>query len=92
MERYSNTIVQLLIIAVIFGGLYACVSIGRCTENENEKAYQIEKAQTTLSDGFEIWVIDSCEYIYKTNDYPHNLIFTHKGNCGYCTSRNKNKI
>lgn len=37
-----------------------------------------------------IYTIDSCEYVgrmYRTN----SDILTHKGNCKYCTQRNKNK-
>jgi hypothetical protein len=35
----------------------------------------------------EIWVIDSCEYIYY--DMGNASWGTHKGNCKYCKLRNK---
>jgi hypothetical protein len=38
---------------------------------------------------YEIIVIDGCEYLHKTNGYQSGESFSHKGNCKFCTERNK---
>ena len=38
-------------------------------------------------DGFEIIIIDNCEYI-KQRTYRYD-IYIHKGNCRYCAERNR---
>ena len=41
-------------------------------------------------DGFDIVIVDSCEYIIST--YAHGGVMAHKGNCRFCTERNKRVI
>ena len=41
-------------------------------------------------DGFDIVIVDSCEYIIST--YAHGGIMAHKGNCKYCLERSKKMI
>lgn len=44
----------------------------------------------TTSDGKEVCIIDSCEYIKYSNGYgPH---YTHKGNCRFCAERRKKEL
>lgn len=67
-----------LLVAVIFCGC----------ENEPKTEQQIK--QEINWQGFEIIVIDSCEYI---NQYEGGYVgyrFTHKGNCKFCAERSKN--
>lgn len=33
--------------------------------------------------------VDDCEYIVKYNGYQRGYMFSHKGNCKYCTERSK---
>jgi hypothetical protein len=39
--------------------------------------------------GFEIIVIDSCEYINQFEGGNSGYRFTHKGNCKFCVERSK---
>lgn len=41
-------------------------------------------------DGFDIVIVDSCEYIIST--YAHGGVMAHKGNCRFCAERNKKMI
>lgn len=41
-------------------------------------------------DGYDIVIVDSCEYIIST--YAHGGIMAHKGNCRFCTERNKRMV
>ena len=41
-------------------------------------------------DGFEIIIIDNCEYI-KQHTYYYD-IYVHKGNCRFCAERNRRMI
>jgi hypothetical protein len=41
-------------------------------------------------DGFDIVIVDSCEYIIST--YAHGGIMAHKGNCRFCAERNKRMV
>ena len=41
-------------------------------------------------DGYEIIVVDSCEYLILP--YYRGGVMGHKGNCRYCTERNKRMI
>lgn len=53
---------------------------------------EIEEAKR-LS-GFNIVVIDSCEYLIKESarGYTGYGYFAHKGNCKYCAERRKQKL
>ena len=64
---------------------------------EKQKQEKIKKAQTERWHGFNVIVIDSCEYIYKKYEvrggyagYGYGFM-AHKGNCKFCAERNKNK-
>lgn len=41
-------------------------------------------------DGYNIVIVDSCEYIRNGNYYGN--VITHKGNCKYCQERMKKMI
>lgn len=45
-------------------------------------------ATTIEGINFEIYVIDSCEYIGNISGTSGDMI-THKGNCKFCLNRNK---
>ena len=40
---------------------------------------------TSSVDGYDIVIVDSCEYIHNANSY--GSVITHKGNCKYCQQR-----
>lgn len=41
-------------------------------------------------DGFDIIIVDSCEYIYTSVGYSG--VMAHKGNCRFCLERNRKMI
>ena len=49
-----------------------------------------EKNKENYVDGFNIIVVDSCEYI--TRSFSNCCIMGHKGNCRYCAERNKRMV
>lgn len=50
---------------------------------------RIETTTTTISGrNIDLYIIDSCEYIGKITGTQSDFL-THKGNCKYCTERNK---
>lgn len=53
---------------------------------------EIEEAKRL--NGFNIVVIDSCEYLNKreTSGYQGYGYFAHKGNCRFCTERRKQEL
>ena len=66
---------KILLISILSVLLFSCGS------DNNKK----------IVDGYEIVVIDSCEYI-KNNEYiaMRNISFiSHKGNCRFCEDRKK---
>jgi hypothetical protein len=52
-----------------------------CKDEEGRNYATDERGYT-----YEVSVIDSCEYYYST------YVLTHKGNCRFCTERNKRMI
>ncbi len=65
--------------------LYLCVVLMGCETANVEitnTQYQISGRQLNL------YVIDSCEYLGRVNGGQSDII-THKGNCKYCTERQK---
>jgi len=51
---------------------------------------QREVAESRANERYEIIVIDSCEYIFMSNNpMDGDMAITHKGNCKYCTERAK---
>ena len=44
----------------------------------------------TTSDGKEVCIIDSCEYITYSNGYGQ--LYTHKGNCHFCKERRQKEL
>ena len=80
--------------AILLFGLFSC---GNTTEKETPviKGISFEKVELPGQgygigkDGYQIFVIDSCEYIYAWfgNGYGGGSI-THKGNCKFCRERN----
>ena len=64
---------------------------------EKQKQEKINKAHEERWHGFNVIVIDSCEYLYKKYEvrggyagYGYGFM-AHKGNCKFCAERNKNK-
>lgn len=49
----------------------------------------VESSYTT-SEGIRVSIIDSCEYIHYSHGSGSH--YTHKGNCRFCTERNKRMI
>lgn len=82
----------LLLVCVIFCGCQNETSQEGLTPID--KIYPIvDKIQSV--DGNDIreirlYIIDSCEYIGLINVYHSSDLLTHKGNCKFCTERNKN--
>lgn len=46
-----------------------------------------EHQSKKIVDGYEIIVVDSCEYLIR--HYDHGGVMAHKGNCRYCAERNR---
>lgn len=68
--------------------LIAFIFCGCGTEPQIKTEEQIK--QENNWGGFEVIVVDSCEYLNQF-DGPHSgYRFTHKGNCKFCTERSKN--
>lgn len=63
----------------------AIISCGHKTEAEREEAKRL--------DGFNIVVVDSCEYLIKSEvgGYQGYGYFAHKGNCRFCKERKERK-
>ena len=72
------------IICLIFTVL-AIVSCEHRTEAEREEAKRLC--------GFNIVIVDSCEYLIKeeTGGYQGYGYFAHKGNCRFCKERKERK-
>ena len=66
-----------LLVAVIFCGC----------RNETQTEQQI--IEDNNWQGFEIIVVDSCEYINQFEGGHSGYRFTHKGNCKFCVERSK---
>ncbi|QQO97070.1 hypothetical protein Nekkels1_66 [Cellulophaga phage Nekkels_1] len=60
--------------------LFAIIS--SCGNGENSIKGEIE---------YRTIEVDGCEYITKYNGYQRGFMFTHKGNCKFCTYRNSNE-
>jgi len=70
--------------------LLFAVSIFSCSQ-ENKVYEKVESGETNFKLGireFEIYIIDSCEYI-GSEMYGNGALLTHKGNCKFCIQRNK---
>jgi hypothetical protein len=69
---------------LIFLFIFALTSCGDMSQERinEQKIYR-------AGDGFEILVIDSCEYVWCKNGYAGGL--THKGNCKFCAQRQLSK-
>lgn len=51
----------------------------------------LDDRPTEIKDGSNIVTIDSCEYI-RSYTYSWNYVYSHKGNCKYCTERRKQEL
>lgn len=51
---------------------------------------EAEREEAKRLDGFNIVVIDSCEYLKMTNG--HAGYFAHKGNCRFCKERRQKEL
>lgn len=77
-------------VLLLFALLISLVSCDRRTEDEIRKEKIAE-----LSEGFNVVIIDSCEYLIKKDDVQvWNMgrgfgYMAHKGNCKFCEKRNK---
>lgn len=75
-----------LLITTIF---YSC---NRREEKQSIQNYEVIEFQSDKYFGCSVVEIDSCEYLIKFQGYEQGWMFTHKGNCKYCTERNKSHI
>jgi len=85
LSIYLKTLI--LIVAPIF---YSCEDKQKFTTID-EIYPIIDKIKSTdgvRNTNIRLYVIDSCEYIGYINDF-HQDFLTHKGNCKFCTKRNK---
>ena len=51
-----------------------------------------EREEEKLLNGFNLVVIDSCEYLQKENWYHGYCYFAHKGNCRFCKERRQQEL
>lgn len=61
--------------------LLAMIMVG-CEEKKEDREYATDERGYT----YDVIVIDSCEY------YRRSYILAHKGNCRFCTERNKRMV
>ena len=61
--------------------LLAMIMVG-CEEKKEDREYATDERGYT----YEVLVIDSCEYFHST------YVLAHKGNCRFCTERNKRMV
>ena len=81
IERIKDRIIVTLVVAITI--ILAVLLLMSCeSESKGQPAGNV--------DGFEIIVIDNCEYL-KQHTY-HFDIYIHKGNCRYCAERNRRMI
>lgn len=81
IERIKDRIIITLVFLVTI--ILAVLLLMSCeSESKGQPAGNV--------DGFEIIVIDNCEYL-KQHTYYYD-IYIHKGNCRYCTERNRRII
>jgi len=81
-----------IIISILFMGLIFCC----CDNRTDEQKYldykaKLEKAREDSTNkvryhGFNVVVIDSCEYLIKIDAVTHHSygLMSHKGNCKFC--------
>lgn len=81
------SVMLLTIISLILATL-AIVSCKHKTDAEREEAKRL--------DGFNIVVVDSCEYLIKSEvgggGYQGYGYFAHKGNCRFCKERKEREM
>lgn len=75
------TIAAILMLAAVF-----CQS---CT-NDNKSHQSVNTKYTVWNSDFGIIEIDSCEYVVYGVGMNYSM-FSHKGNCKYCTARKSSK-
>ena len=81
IERIKDRIIVTLVVAITI--ILAVLLLMSCeSESKGQPAGNV--------DGFEIIVIDNCEYI-KQHTYYYD-IYIHKGNCRFCAERNRRMI
>lgn len=73
INRKAFAFTCVLLVAVIFCGC------GNSHQTKEERNWQ----------GFEVIVVDSCEYINQFEGGHSGYRFTHKGNCKFCAERSK---
>lgn len=73
---------------IILLTLAALMMVGCEYKNDAE----IEEAK--LLNGFNIIVIDSCEYLVRSDGHGYQGFgfFAHKGNCRFCKERRQNEL
>lgn len=64
----------------------SCVKSTEIEINEYKKREQPKI--TNIIGRFEIYEIDSCEYVVSNIGF-NSAVITHKGNCKFCVNRNK---
>ena len=82
---YGRAFAYALLIAVIFCG---CGNFPQPCGNDLKHEQQIKHESNW--NGFEVIIVDSCEYLNKFYGDGHSgYRFTHKGNCKFCAERSK---
>lgn len=79
-ERIKDKIIVCLIYIVTI--ILTVLLLSSCEEKEKNKENYV--------DGFDIIVVDSCEYIVRS--CVHSGYMAHKGNCRFCAERNRRMI
>lgn len=80
----AKSTIKLLLTIVLSAFLFGCNDIERTHKREQLRTKSIDVNGYQLS----ITEFDSCEYIVSGSNFSQMI--THKGNCKYCTVRNKN--
>ena len=73
--------------------LTTLIMVGCIDEKERKEIEEVEKEAERL-EGFNIVVIDSCEYLKmtKSDSYHGYGYFSHKGNCRFCQERRQKEL
>jgi len=77
IRHHTFTFIYVLLVAVVFCGC------------GNEPKTEQLTGQGSNWRGFEVIVVDSCEYLNQFKGFYSGYIFTHKGNCKFCIERSK---
>ena len=85
---------------IILLTLVTLMMAGCCNPQETKsKQERVGCKQERVGRGYSVIIVDSCEYIEKTDDYHVGADFgakagyvAHKGNCRFCAERRKQEL